>query len=42
MRGYIAMLAVEKSFRKRGIGSELVQRVGERMKAQQANEVSKL
>jgi peptide alpha-N-acetyltransferase len=39
MRGYIAMLAVEKSFRKQGIGSALVQRVGERMKFQSADEV---
>ncbi|CAE7906382.1 MAK3 [Symbiodinium sp. KB8] len=27
MRGYIAMVAVDKAFRKQGIGSELAQRV---------------
>lgn len=39
LRGYIAMLAVDKNFRKRGIGSELVQRVGARMRNQGAQEV---
>jgi peptide alpha-N-acetyltransferase len=39
MRGYIGMLAVDGSCRKRGIGSTLVKMVVERMKADGADEV---
>jgi predicted N-acetyltransferase YhbS len=34
------MLAVDKNYRKRGIGSELVSRVGETLKDKGAQEVS--
>ncbi|GMF42536.1 unnamed protein product [Phytophthora fragariaefolia] len=38
-RGYIAMLAVEKQFRHRGIGSQLAQKAIERMRADGCEEV---
>jgi len=38
-RGYIAMLAVDSKFRKRAIGSTLVQKAIEAMNAQEADEV---
>ena len=38
-RGYIAMLAVDTKFRKRAIGSSLVQKAIEAMNAQEADEV---
>eukprot|EP00397_Hematodinium_sp_SG-2012_P065986 GEMP01097445.1.p1 GENE.GEMP01097445.1~~GEMP01097445.1.p1 ORF type:complete len:196 (-),score=28.86 GEMP01097445.1:252-818(-) len=37
-RGYIAMLAVDKDFRKAGIGSDLVQRTLDAMRAESADE----
>lgn len=40
MRGYIAMLAVDKDFRKRRIGSTLVELAIEEMKKTGADEVS--
>ncbi|KAK9846812.1 hypothetical protein WJX84_008589 [Apatococcus fuscideae] len=39
MRGYIAMLVVERPYRKLGIGSELVKRAVEEMKSNAADEV---
>mmetsp|Transcript_25087 Transcript_25087/g.40283 ORF Transcript_25087/g.40283 Transcript_25087/m.40283 type:complete len:90 (+) Transcript_25087:424-693(+) len=39
MRGYIAMLAVDKDFRKRGIGSKLVKLAVNVMKEKKANMV---
>ncbi|KAI8089936.1 putative acyltransfersase [Halteromyces radiatus] len=39
LRGYIAMLAVAKDYRKRAIGSTLVQRAVHAMKQQQADEI---
>jgi peptide alpha-N-acetyltransferase len=39
LRGYIAMLVVEKSFRKQGIASRLVMMAVESMKSQQCQEV---
>ena len=41
-RGYIAMLAVDSKFRKRAIGSTLVQKAIEAMNAQEADEVRQL
>lgn len=41
LRGYIAMLAVDKNFRKQGIASTLVNKVGQTLKAQGAQEVLK-
>jgi len=38
LRGYIAMLAVDKDFRKAGIGSSLVQRTLDTMREENANE----
>eukprot|EP00741_Cyanophora_paradoxa_P015285 tig00000194_g14754.t1 len=38
-RGYIAMLAVDKAYRKRGIGSLLVSKAIQQMEAEGANEV---
>jgi peptide alpha-N-acetyltransferase len=39
LRGYIAMLAVDKNCRKQGIGSNLVNRVGQTLKTKGAQEV---
>lgn len=39
LRGYIAMLAVDKNYRKQGIASTLVNKVGETLKAKGAQEV---
>ena len=41
-RGYIAMLAVDSKFRKRAIGSTLVQKAIEAMNAQEADEVGNI
>ena len=40
LRGYIAMLAVDKNYRKQGIGSQLVIKVGQTMMISGAQEVS--
>ncbi|CAO3650282.1 unnamed protein product [Cunninghamella echinulata] len=39
LRGYIAMLAVDKEYRKRAIGSTLVERAVQAMKEQNADEI---
>ncbi|KAI9307410.1 putative acyltransfersase [Cunninghamella echinulata] len=39
LRGYIAMLAVDKGYRKRAIGSTLVERAVQAMKEQNADEI---
>jgi peptide alpha-N-acetyltransferase len=40
LRGYIAMLAVDKNCRQQGIGSTLVNKVGQTLKTKGAQEVS--